>query len=193
MMSPEFTVDKARFGSIFSFGLLFYGPVGGLWYKHLDSFVTRRWAKEHHAKQVFRKVVLEQIFLAPVYTFAFFFFSQFGSQEGFQSKEFSQKLKQDFVSTLLLDQAAWCCVSPILYGFVPVKQQLLVASALAALEATAFSYIAFNSVESIPVIGPVLTKLLSSHSPAPAPAPQNNIQQNQQSITMKAEYDKTTV
>lgn len=164
LTAGRFKLDSLRLASVAAFGLFFFGPVGGAWYNKLEHIVSTKLPNAGKVKRVAAKVALEQLILAPPYTLAFFFFSQFAAENGFKWTEFRDKIKQDYIATLILDESAWLIASPILYGFVPVKNQLLVASCLSAAEAMAFSYIAFNSVERVPVIGPILHKLLSAHN-----------------------------
>lgn len=159
----DWKLDQRRFASVAGFGFCFFGPVGGIWYPALDRILLTKFPqyKPGTWKFIATKALLEQVFLGPIYTAAFFPFTTFGEGKGWE--DLKLKLKQDYLQTLILDETCWLFLAPILYGATPVKYQLPLASCLASLEAMLFSYIAHNSFSDLPIVGPLADALMGAH------------------------------
>jgi hypothetical protein len=163
LVTGDWKLDYRRFLSVAGFGFCFFGPVGGIWYPALDRIMLTKFSQfpRGTVKFVATKALLEQVFLGPIYTAAFFPFTTLGEGKGWE--DLKAKLKQDYIQTLILDEACWLVLAPLLYGLTPVKYQLPFASCLASLEAMLLSYIAHNSFSDLPVIGPLADKLMGAH------------------------------
>jgi hypothetical protein len=170
LINGDWKLDYRRLASVAGFGFCFFGPVGGIWYPALDRILHTKFPqfKPGTFKFVATKAGLEQVFLGPIYTAAFFPFTTIG--EGGSFDDLVKKLKQDYLQTLILDETCWLFLAPVLYGLTPVKYQLPFASCLASLEAMLFSYIAHHSFSDLPIVGPLADKLMGGDKKVTATA-----------------------
>ncbi|XP_043538091.1 UI-like isoform X2 [Chiloscyllium plagiosum] len=94
-------------------GLIYVGPVLGVWYKLLDQLVVGK------SKTVaFKKMLLDQFALAP--SFLACFLTLTGFLGGHSREEVWIKLKKDYKDTLISNYYIWPTVQMLNFYFVPL-------------------------------------------------------------------------
>lgn len=120
---------SARMGT---FGLFFYGPYQHWWY----SLLNQRWPLRS-APHFLTKISLNQLALGPVVT-AVVFTWNLALQN--RASEVPDKLRQDFVPTLVNGWKFWIPAASINFWVVPIQSQVLYMSVCGLLWTAYLSY-----------------------------------------------------
>jgi protein Mpv17 len=122
--SASMSWDLARTGRIGLFGLLFYGPASGYWYGFLDSYVLPD--QPTSAVAVAIKTGADQLIWAPVLITALFSWDLAWSEEQ-DISNLPNKLRQDLLSTLLVNWTFWPAFHLVNFRFVsPIDRVLYI-------------------------------------------------------------------
>lgn len=115
--------DVPRTMRLASFGAALDAPILKSWYDLLDKYIPRA-----DARAVAVKLVLDQVFCAPlIYVL---FFPYLGFLKGASIAEIKEKIQRDFLTTYLADCALWLPAGVINFKFVPPAFRVLYVSAV---------------------------------------------------------------
>lgn len=112
--------DYQRTARMAAFGGLFAGPVGHYWFRMLDSRIMT--ANPTAPAAVMLKAGIDQAFMAPFGTAAFYVFSK--TVEG-KREEIVPVLKEKFVPTMICSYKLWPAAHIINFSFIPASQRVL--------------------------------------------------------------------
>lgn len=138
----KFKLDIKRTIGMGTSGLIWVGPLTMAWFPFLHRFMAKKMPNlvEGSLRYVLTKMVLENICLAGPCCLGFFVIpSKFEGGERWNT--LIDRLKTDFVPTLLTDIAFWTFVSPFNYKFTSVKYQPAISCILGGVEAGGLSYL----------------------------------------------------
>lgn len=140
--NQEFEVDFQRLKGVAVTGFGFLAPIALAWYPLLHRFMARNFSQwvVGSAKYVMMKVALENILLPTPVCFGYFVIPAM-VEGGHQWESLRERLRADFVSTVAIDTAFWCVVSPFNYKYVTLKYQPLFACVVDGVEAAGLSYL----------------------------------------------------
>lgn len=116
-------IDWARVARMSSFGFLIHGPTGHYFYSALDRLIVGT-----APLKVAAKVLIDQVFWAPIFTALFF--SYLGFAEGKSVEDVITKIKKDTWVGVKTSWKFWPLAHTINFGFVPTSQRLLYVNTL---------------------------------------------------------------
>jgi protein Mpv17 len=128
---PE--VNKRRVLATAAYATAVVGPIGHGWYTGLDV-LARRYFLPGSLGFVAAKVALDEFIFTPVHIAAFFSFLT--AAEGGNWDDIKEKLRKDYVSTLLTELVIWPGYQGLNFWKVPLQHQLLVANAATVADST---------------------------------------------------------
>ncbi|CBN79193.1 conserved unknown protein [Ectocarpus siliculosus] len=108
----------ARLARMAAFGFLFHGTISHFFYNALDSALPGT-----AAMTVIQKVIIDQVFWAPIFTLIFF--TWIGVTSGASPSEIVAKVKSDLVQGVVGSWTVWPLAHTINFKFVPTEQRLL--------------------------------------------------------------------
>mmetsp|Transcript_42581 Transcript_42581/g.107448 ORF Transcript_42581/g.107448 Transcript_42581/m.107448 type:complete len:235 (-) Transcript_42581:176-880(-) len=104
------------------FGFAFSGPLNCWWYRRLDKFTNHLAANK--LKFLASKVFLDQCVFEPPHMASFFIATSL--IEGHSFEWIKEKMKEEYISTYLMDCRLWPVVQALNFYFVPLHWQALV-------------------------------------------------------------------
>ncbi|CAM9923698.1 unnamed protein product, partial [Hapterophycus canaliculatus] len=107
-----------RLARMAAFGFLFHGTISHFFYNALDSALPGT-----AAFTVIQKVVIDQVFWAPIFTLIFF--TWIGITSGASPSEIVAKVKSDLVQGVVGSWTVWPLAHTINFKYVPTEQRLL--------------------------------------------------------------------
>jgi protein Mpv17 len=131
-VEPSSTYEPSRSLRMGTFGLFFYGPYQHYWYRALDRAFPAR-TMVNFASKVF----LNQACLAPLVIGGVFAWNLALQKK---AKEWPDKMRQDFVSTLTTGWKFWVPASSVNFLVIPLRQQVLYMSACGVVWTAFLSY-----------------------------------------------------
>lgn len=134
--------DPKRFLMTSSYGGLFNGTIGHVWYLQLDKY-AHRWFTQGTRSFVAAKVAADSILFGPIHICAFFTLLTLAENGTF--KDVEKKIKTDALPTFIAELSVWPIVQAVNFTKVPVQYQLLVVNAFTIADATFMSFIQHNN------------------------------------------------
>ncbi|KAH7283852.1 hypothetical protein KP509_34G026800 [Ceratopteris richardii] len=132
-------LDYRRVALTSSFGLLFVGPVGHLWYEGLEHVVKHRLKfQPNSAKFITAKVLADGLIFGPIHLFSFFSYMSLAS--GSTIEKLKEELRRDFLPAFLTEGLMWPVVQVVNFRFIPVQHQLLFVNAFCILDSAFLSW-----------------------------------------------------
>lgn len=116
-------INWARVARMASFGFLIHGPTGHYFYSALDRLIVGT-----SPLKVASKVVVDQVFWAPIFTALFF--SYLGFAEGKSVDDVVTKIKNDTWTGVTTSWKFWPLAHTINFAFIPTQQRLLYVNTL---------------------------------------------------------------
>ncbi|CAM9659511.1 unnamed protein product [Pylaiella littoralis] len=107
-----------RLARMAAFGFLFHGTISHFFYNALDEALPGT-----AAMTVIQKVVIDQVFWAPIFTLIFF--TWIGITSGNTPNEIVNKVKSDLIQGVVGSWTVWPLAHTINFKFVPTEQRLL--------------------------------------------------------------------
>lgn len=107
-----------RLARMAAFGFLFHGTISHFFYNALDSALPGT-----AAMTVLQKVVIDQVFWAPIFTLIFF--TWIGITSGASPSEIATKIKSDLIQGVVGSWTVWPLAHTINFKYVPTEQRLL--------------------------------------------------------------------
>eukprot|EP00904_Undaria_pinnatifida_P007047 jgi/Undpi1/3472/HiC_scaffold_16.g06844.m1 len=107
-----------RLARMAAFGFLFHGTISHFFYNALDGALPGT-----AAVTVIQKVVIDQLFWAPIFTLIFF--TWIGITSGASPSEIANKVKSDLIQGVVGSWTVWPLAHTINFKFVPTEQRLL--------------------------------------------------------------------
>lgn len=129
VLAQKFLGDKdaaivwARVARMASFGFLIHGPTGHYFYSALDRLIVGT-----SPIKVASKVIIDQVFWAPIFTALFF--SYLGFAEGKSVDDVINKIKNDTWTGVTTSWKFWPLAHTINFAFIPTSQRLLYVNTL---------------------------------------------------------------
>ncbi|CAN8065912.1 unnamed protein product [Agarophyton chilense] len=116
-------IDKGRLGRMASFGFLIHGPTGHYFYSALDRVIVGA-----TPLKVASKVIVDQVFWAPIFTALFF--AYLGVAERKTVEQIKNKVKNDTWKGVKTSWKFWPLAHTINFAFIPTSQRLLYINTL---------------------------------------------------------------
>ncbi|GLC42063.1 Protein Mpv17 [Pleodorina starrii] len=116
-------VDSRRVALTAAFGGAVIGPAGHGWYLMLESLVLKL-GLACSIKSMLLKVAVDNLLYSPAYVLAFFAFGCMAI-DGLSPAQFSAKMRQEFLPTMLAEAMVWPPYMCAVFSRVPVQHQLL--------------------------------------------------------------------
>ncbi|PXF45402.1 Protein sym-1 [Gracilariopsis chorda] len=116
-------IDKARLARMASFGFLIHGPTGHYFYSALDRVIVGT-----APLKVASKVVIDQVFWAPIFTALFFGYLGVAERKSFE--QIKEKVKNDTWKGVQASWKFWPLAHTINFAFIPTAQRLLYINTL---------------------------------------------------------------
>eukprot|EP00752_Nemacystus_decipiens_P009532 g8520.t1 len=107
-----------RLARMAAFGFLFHGTISHFFYNALDGALPGT-----AAVTVIQKVVIDQVFWAPIFTLIFF--TWIGVTSGNSPSEIVNKIKSDLIQGVVGSWTVWPLAHTINFKYVPTEQRLL--------------------------------------------------------------------
>jgi len=118
---PEW--DFQRMCRMAIFGGAVFGPAGHYWYHLLETKLPGTSKKE-----IFMKVCADQIVFAPPFYGSFFYIMPL--LEGKSHRQRVENVKQNFLTTYLVDLSVWPMIQTVNFKYVPGDHRVLFVSAM---------------------------------------------------------------
>jgi len=118
---PEW--DYKRMCRMAIFGGAVFGPAGHYWYHLLETKLPGTTKRE-----VFLKVLADQAVFAPPFYASFFYIMPL--LEGKSHQQRVENVKQNFVTTILVDLSVWPTIQAVNFRYVPGDHRVLFVSAV---------------------------------------------------------------
>eukprot|EP00179_Madagascaria_erythrocladioides_P018481 CAMPEP_0198340950 /NCGR_PEP_ID=MMETSP1450-20131203/46050_1 /TAXON_ID=753684 ORGANISM="Madagascaria erythrocladiodes, Strain CCMP3234" /NCGR_SAMPLE_ID=MMETSP1450 /ASSEMBLY_ACC=CAM_ASM_001115 /LENGTH=196 /DNA_ID=CAMNT_0044045945 /DNA_START=57 /DNA_END=644 /DNA_ORIENTATION=+ len=135
-----------RTASLTTFGLALAGPIYSWWYPFLDGRTQHVLARHGMMRFVALKIAADQLVFEPPFL-ALFFFST-GLMQGDSVSTVARRIKQDGVSTYLVDCCVWPAAQFVNFRYVPVMYQALVVNGVSVGWTTFLSWFSHRALES---------------------------------------------
>lgn len=116
-------LDRARLARMASFGFLIHGPTGHYFYGALDRLIVGA-----SPIKVASKVVIDQVFWAPIFTALFF--GYLGLAERKSKDDIVSKIKNDTWTGVTASWKFWPFAHCINFALIPTSQRLLYINSL---------------------------------------------------------------
>lgn len=128
-----------------AFGGVIFGPLGFIWYKWLDA-VGRAFGPAGSLAFVAAKVFADNVVWTSAYVGLFMTYSSLViNQKGLSGT--CEKLKKDFLPTMMIEMVVWAPVMALLFAHVPVAHQLLAVNAVTVGEVAFLSWMEGRDAE----------------------------------------------
>jgi hypothetical protein len=117
----ENSIDPGRVARLATFGFVVSGPLYSTWYPFLDR-LSHAWSLANYGVWTppIVKMVLEMIFIEPLFLISFFGFMHFvGTRNTLQS--FTRKIRAEFVPTYKTSLTVWPPFMLLSFRFVPLS------------------------------------------------------------------------
>lgn len=116
-------LEVARLARMASFGFLIHGPVGHYFYGMLDRLIVGK-----SPLKVASKVVVDQVFWAPIFTAVFFAYLGFAERKTMD--DIVTKIKNDTWTGVTASWKFWPFAHVINFALIPTSQRLLYINTL---------------------------------------------------------------
>ncbi|EFJ42630.1 hypothetical protein VOLCADRAFT_121508 [Volvox carteri f. nagariensis] len=116
-------IDARRVALTAAFGGAVIGPAGHGWYLLLERLVLKL-GLACSLKSMLLKVTVDNLLYSPCYVLAFFAYGCMAI-DGLSPAVFAEKMREEFVPTMLAEAMLWPPYMAFVFSRVPVKHQLL--------------------------------------------------------------------
>jgi protein Mpv17 len=122
------SIDLQRSARLAAFGFIIAGPLYSTWYPFLDA-LCRPWSLANYGvwAPAIVKMVMEMIFLEPIFLISFFGFMNF-AQGGGTISSLGQKIRSDFLPTYKTSLIVWPPFMLLCFRFVPLSALFMVVN-----------------------------------------------------------------
>jgi len=142
-------LDFRRAAFTTTYGGLFIGPLGHMWYENLDTMVTSvTRLKVGGTPFLATKVAVDTLLWGPITLIGYMAGS--GVVQGDTPETIAQRIQLEFWPSFLLECSVWPAVQAVNFKLVPVRHQLLVVNTVAVLDCAFLSWVSHDGDSSAP-------------------------------------------